>query len=213
MSQLYEYRTVKRTATIEIVEKKSKFIANVKSVSTEDEAVDFINEIKSKHPDARHNVFAYYIDERTQRYSDDGEPSGTAGVPALEIIKKEELINVVVVITRYFGGILLGAGGLTRAYAKATKEGIHAANIITKKLNNIIKIYCDYIFYGKIKNRIQSEDCIIEDIKYGERVLLTILCDLHKTETLIKQITDISNGDVLPEIIGNKYVEVSKGDK
>ena len=119
-----EYKTVKDIGIAEIVEKRSRFIASVRPVSSEEDALEYLNMLKQKYWDARHNVYAYIIRENNiMRYSDDGEPSGTAGVPVLDILKREELTDVIVVVTRYFGGILLGTGGLVHAYSKAAKEG------------------------------------------------------------------------------------------
>jgi len=136
-----QYKTISKEATVEMEEKKSRFIANVKPVSSEEEALEFINNIRAKYWDATHNVYAYYISGENiiQRFSDDGEPSGTAGMPVLEVIKRMELKDLVVVVTRYFGGILLGASGLVRAYSKSAALGIEAAGIVTKKTMPIDK--------------------------------------------------------------------------
>ena len=135
----------------EFIEQRSKFIGYVKPVQNEQQALDFINEKRQKHWDATHNVYAYVLrDGNIQRYSDDGEPHGTAGVPTLDVIVKSGVTDVVVVVTRYFGGILLGAGGLVRAYTKGAKIALEAGNIITMESCHIAVLQCDYNQYGKI---------------------------------------------------------------
>jgi uncharacterized YigZ family protein len=208
LTKLSEYRTVEKEACGEIIEKKSKFIANVKPVKTENEAVEFINSIKSKYWDARHNVYAYVIgNNNIQRYSDDGEPSGTAGIPTLEVIKQEGLIDIVIVTTRYFGGTLLGAGGLVRAYSKSAKEGIIAAGIITNYLSDVIRIKTDYNLIGKIQNEIENMDHKIENIVYEQDVTLDVLVNKNFSEDFIFRMVDLSNGKVEPLIVDSKYVK------
>ena len=146
-----EYRTVEFEADDYFIEKKSRFIGYVKPVKTVDEAVDFINSIKSKHWDATHNVYAYVLRENNvQRYSDDGEPSGTAGVPMLDVLLKEHLVDVCVVGTRYFGGTMLGAGGLVRAYSHTSKIAVEAGNIITMAQCAVMEVCVDYSFYERM---------------------------------------------------------------
>jgi uncharacterized YigZ family protein len=168
---LYEYSTVKNACYCEIVEKKSRFISHVAPVSNEEEAIDFINSVKKKHWDATHNVYAYVLkDNNIQRYSDDGEPTGTAGMPTLSVIQKEDLLNICVVTTRYFGGTLLGAGGLVRAYTKAAKSGIDKAGILRKIFCFEYKIYSDYSLLGKIQNIAGEAGCIPGGIHYSDDV-------------------------------------------
>ena len=150
------YKTLHSFGSDEYIVEKSTFIGYAKPIKSEEEAVEFINEIKKKHKDATHNVWAYTVGEtmNIQRYSDDGEPQGTAGIPTLEVIKKEDLRDVVVVVTRYFGGIKLGAGGLVRAYTKGAKVGIEAAQIIEKVKYKEVGITIDYNQIGKVQNQI-----------------------------------------------------------
>ncbi len=170
-----KYKTVKKEAEAEIVEKKSRFIAHVKPVKNEQEALDLINQIKSKHWNANHNVYAYIIKENNiQRYSDDGEPSGTAGVPVLEVIKKEGLVDTAIVVTRYFGGTLLGAGGLVRAYTKAAKAGIDSAETIIMQLCSVYEVIVDYDLLGKVQYCIMERDAIINSTNYKENVVLEV---------------------------------------
>ena len=149
------YKTVHEFGQDEVIIEKSTFIGYAKPVKTEEEAVEFINEIKKKHKDARHNVWAYTIGQNMniQRYSDDGEPQGTAGIPTLEVIKKEDLRDVAVVVTRYFGGIKLGAGGLVRAYTKGAKIGLEAAKIIEKVMFQEVRVRIDYNQLGRVQGK------------------------------------------------------------
>ena len=155
------YKTLHSFGSDEYIVEKSTFIGYAKPIKSEEEAVEFINEIKKKHKDATHNVWAYTVGEtmNIQRYSDDGEPQGTAGIPTLEVIKKEDLRDVVVVVTRYFGGIKLGAGGLVRAYTKGAKVGIEAAQIIEKVKYKEVGITIDYNQIGKVQNEIGRASC------------------------------------------------------
>ena len=196
--QTKEYKTVKHTGTGEIVEKRSRFIANVKPVSSEEEALSFLNELKQKYWDARHNVYAYIIKENNiMRYSDDGEPSGTAGMPVLDMLKKEELTDVIVVVTRYFGGILLGTGGLVHAYSKSAKEGILAAEIKNMLLCQKLIIKCDYNLVGKIQYEIQGKnDIIIGESEYGEDVKLSVYIPCDNVENFINNMIDKTNGNI-----------------
>ena len=157
MIMLKTYRTVKEFGQDEIVIEKSTFIGYAKPVTDEDEALAFIQEIKKKHRDATHNVPAYVLGEHNdiQRCNDDGEPSGTAGVPVLEVLKKEDVRDVAVVVTRYFGGIKLGAGGLVRAYTKGAKIALEAAGLITKVLYQVIVVSVDYTMLGALQNQLR----------------------------------------------------------
>ena len=145
------YLTVEKDAVYELVEKKSKFIAYVKPIISEKDALSFVNNIKSKHWNARHNVYAYVVNENNiSRYSDDGEPHGTAGLPVLDVIKKNDLKDIAVVVTRYFGGILLGTGGLVRAYSQATTMALNCAKRIKMYLCYDCNVFCDYNQYGRL---------------------------------------------------------------
>ena len=165
MSNFY---TIEDFGTDEFVEKKSKFIGYIKHVETEDEANEFIGSIKSKHWDAKHNVYAYIIGENSaiQRSTDDGEPAGTAGRPVLEVIKGENLTNVAIVVTRYFGGILLGTGGLVRAYGKAAKLAVENCVKVRPILMKTVAICADYELVGKIQNHLIQNNVIIDHIEY-----------------------------------------------
>ena len=159
------YITIREYGEDSFIEKKSEFIGYAKRVENEEEAKAFVAEIKSKHKQARHNCWAYIIGENMgiQRYSDDGEPQGTAGIPTLEVIKKEDLRDVVVVVTRYFGGVKLGAGGLVRAYTKGAKIGIDAAKVIEKVMYKEVRIKIDYNQLGKVQNEIMNMNYFVKD--------------------------------------------------
>lgn len=193
------YKTLHERGTDEFVVEKSTFIGHSKPVQTEDEAKEFIAEIKSKYKDATHNVWAYTIGENMniQRYSDDGEPQGTAGIPTLEVIKKEDLRNVVVVVTRYFGGIKLGAGGLVRAYTKGAKIGLEAGKIVEKIQFVKVEIKCDYTLLGKIQNELSNRDYNIGDIEYTDTVSIPVFCRKDDLENLKKTIVELTNAKAI----------------
>ncbi len=195
LKMLLEYKTILNSASAEFEEKKSRFIANVKPVSNENDAVEFINNLKTKFWDATHNVYAYSINNETliQRYSDDGEPSGTAGMPALEVIKRMGIQDVVVVITRYFGGTLLGAAGLIRAYSKSSAMGLEAGEIVTRKHCFTLNIVVEYTLFGKLQNMLMNDNNIIKDIQYGQDVELSVLIEVGKEEKLIDKIIENTN--------------------
>lgn len=204
------YKTIFKYGESEIIINKSRFIGYAKPVENEEEALKFIEEISTKHRDATHNVYAYALGQNSniQRFSDDGEPSGTAGIPALEVIKKEDLRNVVVVITRYFGGIKLGAGGLIRAYTKGAKIGIEAGIIVDMILHKKIKIRIDYTSYGKVENYILSEDYILDESVYDDKVNIFILVNEKMEDEFISMITDLTSGEAIFENIGEEYIPV-----
>ncbi len=189
------YKTLHDFGMDEIIIEKSTFIGYAKPIKTEEEAVEFVNEIKKKHKDATHNVWAYTVGPtmNIQRYSDDGEPQGTAGIPTLEVIKKEDLRDVVVVVTRYFGGIKLGAGGLVRAYTKGAKVGLEAAKIIEKVKYKEVKIKVDYNQLGKIQNEIMNLGYFIKDTIYTDEVEIIVYSKLENVEALTARMIDITS--------------------
>lgn len=209
-----QYKTIFEEVHKEIIEKKSRFIANVKPVKSEEEALEFISSIKSKYWDATHNVYAYVIGVNTaQRYSDDGEPQGTAGIPTLQAIKNLELLDVVVVITRYFGGILLGTGGLVRAYGKSAKEGLLQAQIVNKKVCKKVLVPMDYTMLGRVQSEIIAQGFIIENIVYQENVIIEALIGENDLEKFKKSLIDIFCGEVNINIIGNRVVTLNEANK
>jgi len=203
-----EYKTVAKEATAEIEEKKSRFIASVKPVDNEEEAAEFINKIKGKYWDATHNVYAYYIcnDGVRQKYSDDGEPSGTAGMPVLEAIKKLDVRDVVVVVTRYFGGTLLGAAGLVRAYGKSAITGLEAAGIIKKQLCEKVQLTIEYELLGKMRNMIEAAGYAIAGMEYGQDVGMSVYVPLQEYDRFVSKVNEAANARVLIAKGGMKYV-------
>ncbi len=209
MSKKAEYKTVLKNSESMIIEKKSKFIASVFPVNNEAQAIELLNSVKSKYPDARHHVYAYIIDENNIfRYSDDGEPSGTAGMPVLDTIRKEGIVDVLVVVTRYFGGTLLGTGGLVHAYGASASSGLAASEIITRTLCDIVEIKCEYTMSGKIQHKISTENYILEDTIYDDYVTFMVCSKISETEKFINDITDITNGKAQCKVINNKYIDI-----
>lgn len=209
ISKKVEYKTVKSPAREQITEKKSKFIASVMPCQTEEEALEFLARIKKEFSDATHNVYAYVIDEnQIFRYSDDGEPSQTAGMPVLDAIRKEGIVDVCVVVTRYFGGTLLGTGGLVHAYSSSAQAGLKKAGIIKRILCNVISIKTDYNLSGKLQHKIAEENLILEDIIYSEDVTFIISVPLEKCENVLEMIVDITNAKAVSTVIDTKYVDV-----
>lgn len=190
------YRVVYEGGEGEIVEKKSRFIATVRPIETEEEAVAFVNEMKKKYWDARHNCSAFVIGSRQEvtRCSDDGEPAQTAGRPMLDVLLREGITNVAVVVTRYFGGVLLGTGGLVRAYQSATQAGLAASKIIEKCLGKKLIIHTDYNGLGKLQYLFGQQKTAILDTEYAADVVLTILVPLEQKDFLYKEITEQTNG-------------------
>jgi len=193
------YFTVMYDASSKFEEKKSVFIGNVKRVDSEEEAKDFINTIKSQHREARHNVYAYVIGNNmgVQRYNDDGEPKGTGGIPVLDVIKKNNLTDVVIVVTRYFGGVLLGTGGLTRAYSKAASLAVKKAEIVEKVLGCPINIEIEYELLGKVQYYCNKSNWNIENINYSDKVSILMYCELSKLEKLKSEIAEVTYGRVV----------------
>ena len=193
---LEKYKTVYVGREGEIVEKKSRFIATVRPVKTEEEAIAFIESVKKQYWDARHNCFAYVIGERSQiqRCSDDGEPGGTAGKPMLDVLLGEELHDTAVVVTRYFGGTLLGTGGLVRAYQGAAKAGLNASTIIEKCLGRKWKIGTDYTGLGKIQYILGQRGLSVLDTCYTEKVELTVLIPTEIEGSVKSEIVEGTNG-------------------
>lgn len=193
---LERYKTVRRNASAEIVIKKSRFIGHVRPVESEEEAVAFIEQIKKEHWSATHNCSAYVVGERDQfqKQSDDGEPSGTAGKPILEVIKQQGLKNTAVVVTRYFGGIMLGAGGLVRAYTDATVEGIAAAEAIELVLHREVRVELDYTWLGKVENELRSRGTMLGETQFTDKVALSCWPAAGETEAFVLWMTDLTQG-------------------
>lgn len=207
---MLEYKTIEDTAHTEWEINKSRFLTYVKHVETELQAQEFITSIKKKHFDARHNCSAYIIGERSeiQKSSDDGEPSGTAGIPMLEVLKKNELSDLVVVVTRYFGGIKLGAGGLIRAYGKSVTLGLETAQIVKKTIFNRYLLELDYDLIGSIENYLHQQEIRIQDKTYSDKVQFTLLLTPNDAENTLKDIANLSAGRIIVKSLEDIYLNI-----
>ena len=203
---MQEYKTVEKEASDFFIEKKSKFIGYAKPVKTQEEAVEFISKIKSKHWDATHNVYAYVLRENNiQRYSDDGEPSGTAGVPVLDVILKESLVDVCVVATRYFGGTLLGAGGLVRAYSHTSKIALEAAGIITMAQCSVMSAEVDYSFYDRLNILLSDSSAVILNTSFSDKVCVEFSVKENIVDLLNVKLIDVSNGKYALKFLRSEF--------
>ncbi|MFW2487132.1 YigZ family protein [Clostridium chromiireducens] len=193
------YITIKDFGEDRFEEKKSEFIGYAKRVESEEEAKAFINEIKSKHKQATHNCSAYIIGQNMniQRYSDDGEPQGTAGIPILEVMKKSRITDCAVVVTRYFGGILLGAGGLTRAYTKGASIAIKSAGVVEKVDGLKLSFEMEYDLFGKVQHLCGQNSWHIEDTEYSDKVVVNILAEKAISEDIENEIIEATNGKII----------------
>ncbi|TGY44532.1 YigZ family protein [Clostridium sartagoforme] len=193
------YTTVRNYGEDRFIEKKSEFIGYAKRCENEEEAKAFINEIKAMHKQATHNCYAYVIGENMgiQRYSDDGEPQGTAGIPILEVMKKSNVTDCAIVVTRYYGGILLGAGGLTRAYTKGASIAIKAAKIVEKVKGQKLLFTMEYDMLGKIQYIFNEKNWHIEDIEYTDKVVLSTISEVSIVEEIEKEIIEASSGKII----------------
>ncbi len=207
------FKTVHRVGSGEIIINKSKFIGHACPIESEEDALKFIEKNKKRYYNATHNVYAYVLGENSniQRYSDDGEPSGTAGIPVLNVLKQENLRNVAVVVTRYFGGVKLGAGGLVRAYIKGSKVGLENAQIVDKILFQEIKAEIDYTLLGKLENELTKNNYIIKQKIFEQKITLIILVenkDVHKLKNILN---DLSNGKANITEGNTSYLSVKNG--
>lgn len=191
-----EYVTVAERAEDDFFERKSQFIGYIAPVSTEEEALAFLAEIRAKHRDARHNCFAYILKNGVKRASDDGEPQGTAGVPILEVVEREGIIDVIVVVTRYFGGILLGAGGLVRAYAHAAKLAVDAAKRKVMSPAVLVEMKMDYNQYGRINNVLSKYTAIVQDTQFTDLVTMRILFIERDVDSFRAELTELTAATV-----------------
>ncbi|OXM88379.1 YigZ family protein [Paenibacillus rigui] len=206
---LAQYRTVKQEGKAEIVIKRSRFIGHAKPVATEEEAIQFITSIKKEHSMATHNCSAYMIGERDeiQKQSDDGEPSGTAGKPILEVIKNQGLKNVAVVVTRYFGGIMLGAGGLIRAYTDGAVAGLAAAGQVYQVLHKEVLVEIDYTWHGKVENELRNRETLLGETHFTDKVTITCLPLAEEADRFIAWMTDVTQGQGVILAGEERYVE------
>ncbi|MEK4424117.1 YigZ family protein [Solibacillus sp. FSL K6-1523] len=208
------YFTVKGYGESEIIISKSRFITYIDRAETEEEALFFIDKIKKLHANATHNCSCYMIGEHDniQKANDDGEPSGTAGVPMLEVLKKQGLKDTVVVVTRYFGGIKLGGGGLIRAYGKATTEGLIATQVVERKLHYLMKVTIDYNWLGKVENEIRDSTYSLQSIDYAENVEIFVFVLKEEEELFIEWMTELTNGQALTTRGDAHFIEFVRGE-
>lgn len=205
------YKTVKGSGEALLIEKKSKFIAHVRPVTSEEEALAFLQEMRTEYSDATHNVYAYIIDENNIfRYSDDGEPSGTSGMPTLDTIRKEGLVDVAVVVTRYFGGTLLGTGGLVHAYGSACREGLINAGIVTRLLCRQLSVTVDYTMVGKMQYAIATGGYILEDTIYEDDVTFCVCLKKEEIQKFTDEVTEITCGKAIIKNTGQRYVDIDE---
>lgn len=209
-----DYRTVLSYGEKEIIINKSRFIGSSKAIKSEEEALEFIDMVKIKYKDATHNVYAYIVgkDSNIQRFSDDGEPSGTAGIPILELMKKEDLRNIVIVSTRYFGGTKLGGGGLIRAYTQSGKAALEVGKIINMTRFDEISIQIDYNAYGKIENYLLNERHPIKEVAFDQDVNINLFIELTRKDKFIHDIMDFTSGNGLISEIRRVHLPMSEGE-
>ncbi len=200
-----EYLVPTRDAQDEFVEKRSRFIGYLFHTPTEEEAVARIKEMREKHWDATHNVYAYIIHKGPTRFSDDGEPGGTAGMPTLQVLQREGLEDVCCVVTRYFGGILLGAGGLVRAYAHGAKIAVDAAGKSIRRIWDVIYLPVPYSWYERMLQEIQRFGGVVRETQFGADVELEVLTPQGQTQDFLARVVDLSAGTLEGMVAGQEY--------
>ena len=204
-----EYKTVLNRASGEFTERRSRFIGHAMPVKTEEEAIAFINELKAKYWDASHNVYAYTLrDGQIKRYSDDGEPQGTAGIPTLDVLLKSGVTDTVVVVTRYFGGVLLGAGGLVRAYSHGASLALEQAEIVTMRECLLAELSCDYNQYGRLQALVPECGGVVDDAQFTDQVKICFHITGEELERLQPRLADATCGTVTVTKIGKKFFRV-----
>lgn len=206
---LSNYYTVKKNGFHEIIIQKSRFITYLARATTEEQAQAFISELKKKHHDANHNCSAYVIGERNeiQKANDDGEPSGTAGVPMLEVLKKRDLRDTVVVVTRYFGGIKLGGGGLIRAYGSSVSEALNAVGVVERIEHTVVSVTVDYTWLGKLENELRASVHPIDQIHYLDQVQIDVLVKTADVPDFLDWMTNMTNGQAELSSGSTRYLE------
>lgn len=205
MGDVKVFRVPFEAAESEFVEKRSRFITHLWPVETEEEAQAHIREMKSKYYDARHNCWCYLLGQNVQRYSDDGEPQGTAGQPMLKVFERENVTNVCCVVTRYFGGILLGAGGLTRAYSKGAKDALTVAGAATMGLWSCVMIPCSYAAFERVKLEIAAHGGVIDETEYGADITLCVSIMASEVDVLQTRLTELSAGTIKLQVLGEEF--------
>lgn len=205
------YLTVAAEGTDEFTEQRSRFIGFAKPVKTEEEALEFVAALKKKYWDAKHHVYAYVLrDARISRSTDDGEPQGTAGVPVLDVLQKQDITDCVVVVIRYFGGILLGAGGLVRAYSKGASLAVRAAGVLERRLCTVGSVRCEYGEYGRVQPLVSEFGGIVDDSDFAEDVVLKCHLPCEQVEPFQKQLTEITAGQRFFEKERDEFFDFSK---
>lgn len=203
MEKELEYRVPRSVGEAELTEKRSRFIGQIRRVETEEEAQTILREIRAAHYDARHNVYAWLLREGgVSRCSDDGEPQGTGGMPVLEVLRREEVYNVCCVVTRYFGGILLGAGGLTRAYARAAKLALDQAGIAVMRLWTRMELNCGYSWYERVRLEVRAAGGAEEETRFESEVFIRALLPAGEAERFAASISELTAGQVIPRATG-----------
>ena len=200
-----EFLTIAAAATSEFTEKKSRFVSDIFPVQTEEDVKACMELVRKKYHDARHHCWCYRLKSGAVRYSDDGEPQGTAGQPMLAVLEREKIFDVLCVVTRYFGGILLGAGGLTRAYARGAKDALTAAGIAANRVWDCVEINCPYALLEQIKLRLAAQSAVMEDISYGADIVILALLPQANTTPVSDAIRELSAGKVMPKVRGQVY--------
>lgn len=199
------YRIPTKSGASEYVDKRSRFLGLVRPVGSEDEARTIIAACKKQYHDARHNCWCYLVGESIVRYSDDGEPQGTAGQPMLNVFQRENVTNVCCVVTRYFGGILLGAGGLTRAYSKGARDALAAAGVSSMGLWTQLRIPCTYPLLERVKLELAAAEGLTDDTEYGADVTITASLPQERVEPLCARLTELSAGGIVPAVLGESF--------
>ena len=200
-----EYLIPTKDADAEMIEKKSRFIGHIFRTETEEEALARLKEMRETYWDATHNVYAYVIKDGPTRFSDDGEPGGTAGMPVLDVLQREGVYNVCCVVTRYFGGTLLGTGGLVRAYSRSAKLALDAAGLSQKRVWERVEIPCPYGLFEQVKNEIAAHDGMIQTTEFGAGVQIGAIFPAAGTEAFLRRLTDLSSGRVTAVRAGQEY--------
>ena len=200
-----DFRVPYGPAETEFTEKRSRFIGHLLPVETEEQAREFIAQMKKKYYDARHNCWCYLIGSDLLRYGDDGEPQGTAGQPMLNVFRRENVTNVVCVVTRYFGGILLGAGGLSRAYSKSARDALAAAGVAEMGLWAAAEIPCPYALFERVKGEIAALDGTVDEAEYGADIRLKVSLPAEDTAALQERLTELSAGGIAVAVTAEEY--------
>ncbi len=200
-----EYRVPTRDAESEFIEKKSRFIGRIWVVETEEEALERIKAMRSKHWDATHNVYAYIVHDGPTRYTDDGEPQGTAGMPVLEVLRGAGVENVCCVVTRYFGGTLLGTGGLVRAYGRAAKDALGKAGISLKRIWKKVDLLLPYSYFEPLRQECERFGGLISEVEYAADVCMHLMLPADRTEAFLARVTDLTRGTVVGLEAGEEY--------